>query len=158
MSSLEEIGRTVVRIATLVGKADEGRQLQDSYNRELSSIQRQGQQQVSRRIFFQISDSQLFTVNGEHLIGQAIKLCNGDNIFKDTRITVPMVSLENVVARDPALIIVAKPFEEFESAWADEWRRLGWSGRIRYIDASLITRPSLRMLDGIAELCNLLHE
>ncbi len=155
---LEDIGRTVENIAVLVGKPEEGKRLHQEYVLGLEQLRLEGRAQERRTVFFQISDNQLFTVNNTHLIGQAIDLCNGENIFADTKVAVPMVSLENMVALNPELIIVSKPYPDFVSSWSDEWQRLGWSDRVRMIDASLITRPSLRMLEGITEMCNLLRE
>lgn len=155
---LEDIGVTVERIAALVGQSERGEKLRRSFDQELNRLRAEGRTQPSRSVFFQISDSRLFTVNRKHLIGQAIELCNGDNIFAETPVMVPMVSLENMVALNPEVIIVSNPQPNLVSSWSDEWRRLGWSDRIRAIDASLITRPSLRMLEGIREMCNLLRD
>ena len=153
---LDDIGETVIRVAQLVGQAEAGDTLARNYRRELDRVRAQGLQANKPKVFFQISDSRLYTVNNEHLIGQAIALCGGENIFDDIRVMVPMVSKESVVAADPELIIISSPYPGFVSTWIGEWQRLGWSDRIRTIDASLITRPSLRMSRGIVSMCELL--
>ena len=71
---------------------------------------------------------------------------------------VPLVSFESVVERAPDVIVVAAPYEGFESQWQGAWHRLGWDDRTRQINASLITRPSLRMLEGIRSLCKTLRD
>ena len=109
-------------------------------------------------IFFQISDKQLYTVNGGHLIGQAISACGGQNIFDELGLSVSMVSLESVLDANPDLILVVSPYEGFVTHWSDAWRELGWEGRVRYINASLVTRPSLRMLEGIKSLCKIIKD
>ena len=109
-------------------------------------------------VFFQISDQQLYTVNSRHLIGQAITACGARNIFGDVALSVPMVSLESVVLRDPDIIVVSVPVEGVKSVWDDRWASLGWKARVRPIDASLITRPGLRMLKGIKNLCKTLQQ
>ena len=50
---------------------------------------------VRPRVFFQISDQQLCTVSDEHLMGRAIRVCNGRNIYGDLEIGVSVVSLES---------------------------------------------------------------
>jgi ABC-type Fe3+-hydroxamate transport system substrate-binding protein len=109
-------------------------------------------------VFFQISDAQLYTVNSQHLIGQAIGVCGAENIFSDVEFFVPMVSYESVVERNPDFLVVSSPYPGYKSAWDDRWNDLGWGGRVRAIDASLITRPSLRMLEGIKMLCETLGQ
>ena len=100
-------------------------------------------------MFFQISDAQLYTVNSQHLIGQVIDVCGAENIFSDVEFFVPMVSYESVVERNPDVLVVFSPYPGYKSAWND----LGWGDRVRALDASLIRRPSLRMLEGIKMLC-----
>ena len=81
---------------------------------------------------------------------------SGTAVVGSLALMVPLVSLESIVEADPEIILVASPREDFVSRWQGDWERLGWQARIRYVNASLITRPSLRMLNGIKSLCNLL--
>lgn len=151
--NLEGIGDTAARFGLLVGKPDAGLQLQAAFQKELASIRATTQSASGSRVFFQISDQQLYTVNNEHLIGQAITACGGENVFGDLDLSVPMVSLESVLDANPDLILIASPYEGFVTRWSDTWRRLNWQDRVRYVNASLVTRPSLRMLKGIKNMC-----
>ena len=150
---LDGIGDTAARFGLLVGKPDAGLQLQAAFQKELASIRAAAQSASGSRVFFQISDQQLYTVNNEHLIGQAITACGGENVFGDLDLSVPMVSLESVLDANPDLILIASPYEGFVTRWSDTWRRLNWQDRVRYVNASLVTRPSLRMLKGIKSMC-----
>ena len=154
-ATLEGVGDTVYDIALLCGVSEQGKRLRREYLERLSRL---GATKPDRgpRVFFQIADSRLYTVNGAHLIGQALALCGADNIFGNVSIQAPMVSLEQVVALDPEIIVVAQPHAGLVSSWVDDWRRLGWLGRLRYIEASEITRPGLRLLQGAENLCRLL--
>ena len=152
--SLEAIGRAAAQLGALVGEAETGLQLEADYLKQLSVIRTSAKSEPAPRIFFQIADEQLYTVNGDHLIGQAISACGGRNIFDELDLAVPMVSLESVLDANPDLIMVASPYEGFVTRWSETWHRLGWQGRIRYINASLVTRPGLRMLKGIKSMCN----
>ena len=75
------------------------------------------------------------------------------NSIGDLDLSVPMVSLESVLDANPDLILIASPYEGFVTRWSDTWRRLNWQDRVRYVNASLVTRPSLRMLKGIKSMC-----
>ena len=151
--SLEAIGRAAAQLGALVGKAETGLQLEADYLKQLLVIRTSAKSEPEPSIFFQISDEQLYTVNGDHLIGQAITACGGRNIFGELDLVVPMVSLESVLDANPDLILVASPYEGFVTRWSETWHRLGWQGRIRYVNASLVTRPGLRMLEGIKSMC-----
>lgn len=150
--SLEAIASNLERIGALMGKADEGSALAGSFRHGLASLRDQTHSR-NQRVFFQIADAQLYTVNHQHLIGEAMSVCGATNIFGDLPMPVPLVSFESVVAADPEIILVASPHPDFVSRWQSEWQKLGWAARVRYVEASLITRPGLRMLEGIKTLC-----
>ena len=157
-SSLVGIAVAVEQLGILVGKPVRGLELAENFRVELEKLRQSSIGAGSPKVFFQISDAQLYTVNSQHLIGQAIEVCGAENIFSDVEFLVPMVSYESVVERNPDVLVVSSPYPGYKSAWDDRWNDLGWGGRVRTIDASLITRPSLRMLDGIKMLCETLGQ
>ena len=157
-SSLVGIAVAVQQLGILVGKPDRGLELAESFRVDLERLRQSSSGEGSPKVFFQISDAQLYTVNSQHLIGQAIEVCGAENIFSDVEFFVPMVSYESVVERNPDVLVVSSPYPGYKSAWDDRWNDLGWSDRVRTIDASLITRPSLRMLEGIEMLCETLGQ
>ncbi|MDG1232721.1 MAG: helical backbone metal receptor [Pseudomonadales bacterium] len=157
-SSLVGIAVAVEQLGILVGKPVRGLELAENFRVELEKLRQSSIGAGSPKVFFQISDAQLYTVNSQHLIGQAIEVCGANNIFSGVDFLVPMVSYESVVERNPDVLVVSSPYPGYKSAWDDRWNDLGWGGRVRTIDASLITRPSLRMLDGIKMLCETLGQ
>ena len=157
-SSLGGIAAAVQQLGTLVGKPERGLELAKKFRVYLERLRQLRSGLGSPKVFFQISDAQLYTVNSQHLIGQAIEVCGAENIFSDVEFSVPMVSYESVVERNPDVLVVSSPYPGHKSAWDDRWNDLGWSDRVRIIDASLITRPSLRMLEGIKMLCETLGQ
>ena len=157
-SSLVGIAVAVQQLGILVGKPERGLELAENFRVDLESLRQSSSGAGLPKVFFQISDAQLYTVNSQHLIGQAIEVCGAENIFSDVEFFVPMVSYESVVERNPDVLVVSSPYPGYKSAWDDRWNDLGWSDRVRTIDASLITRPSLRMLEGIKMLCETLGQ
>ena len=156
--SLAGVASSVERIGQLVGRSDTASKLAREFVNGVNAIATEQRAKPEIRVFFQIADTQLYTVNNQHLIGQALSVCGAENIFGEVSIAVPMVSFESVVEQNPDFVVVAAPYEGFVSKWNSEWEMLGWSIRVRYLDASLITRPGLRMLDGIKSLCKTLRE
>lgn len=150
--TLSGVADSLQRIGQLVGATKQGEQLAADFKQGLIEIAAAKPEQ-RKRIFFQISDAQLYTVNHEHLIGQGLALCHADNVFGSLPMPVPIVSYESVVAADPQVIVVSVPDPDYVSPWEARWQSLGWEGRIRRIEASLITRPSFRMLEGLKILC-----
>jgi len=108
------------------------------------------------RVFFQLWDAPLMTLNGQHLISSAITACGGTNVFAELPTLTATVSWETAVQRDPELVMTAgRPGESARPGrWADFPRvsatRHGQFGRI---DGDLIARSGPRFVDGARQLC-----
>jgi iron complex transport system substrate-binding protein len=112
-------------------------------------------------VFYQIWNSPLQTINGEHLISTIMHTCGGRNVFGDTRQLAPQVSLESVLERDPD-VIVASGMGESRPEWLDSWRRYPQLSAVRHgalvhIHPDLIQRPTVRIARGAALLCERLE-
>jgi iron complex transport system substrate-binding protein len=88
------------------------------------------------------------TVGPRTFIGQLITLAGGRSIFDDTDQLWPSVALEEILRRDPDLIVV--PVGEFPENSVDRFRKMaGWrslravrEGRVIPVPADLMSRPS----------------
>ncbi|RZO77491.1 MAG: cobalamin-binding protein [OM182 bacterium] len=155
-SDLEGIGSSAKQLGLLVGEREQGLLLEKKFLSTLHSIS-ESKADLKKNVFFQISDQQLYTVNDTHLIGQAISACGGSNIFGGSEVPVPIVSKESILVANPDIIIISNGNSGRESPWVEEWTKLdGYHAKIRFIDAALISRPSMRMLQGINELCRII--
>lgn len=109
------------------------------------------------RVFYQIWERPLMTINGEHMISDMLKLCGGENVFAGLKQLVPVISTEAVLAADPEAIGGASA-EVNTSGRLDNWKK--WP-RIRavardnlfVIHSDLISRTAPRILDGAQQMC-----
>jgi iron complex transport system substrate-binding protein len=112
-------------------------------------------------VFYQISARPLFTISGKHVITQALEICGGRNVFADMAGLSPAVSLEAVIVAQPQAIVTGR-FAATEAIADDpllfwsEWTNVPAvrDGNLFAIDAELIARSSVRILDGIEQLCS----
>ena len=109
------------------------------------------------RVFYQIWERPLMTVNGRHFISDSIRLCGGENVFAAIEPIAPTVSIEAVIAADPQVIIVSASAGDNEAALA-AWRRWGPVAAVRTdslftIPPDLIARPTARIVEGVERLC-----
>lgn len=161
--NLAGIGDSGAKIAILAGIEEAGATIAEQYQRTLQRIKKQHASDVRVKIFYQISDLSLYTVNRDHLIGEAIRLCGGDNIFADSIIRVPQVGIEAVIAASPDVIVYSSGNEDrADNHWTNRWRRFDTipavaNGHLYSLPADIITRPSFRMVEGIEKLCQLMN-
>lgn len=109
------------------------------------------------KVFYIVWHDPLFTVGTETFIHELIEKAGGANIFGDLT-GYPIVSIEDVLARDPEVIIT--------SVWSYEWANnatelLGTNatqtGRIYTVDDDLVQRPAPRVVQGLEWFAHLIH-
>ena len=109
------------------------------------------------RVFYQIWNHPLMTVNGQHLIDDIIRLCGGENIFSALAVLAPTVSIEAVLQANPHTIIASGMTEE-RPEWLDDWRQ--WpqltavsQNNLFVIPPDLIQRHTPRIMMGAIQMC-----
>lgn len=159
---LPDIADSMVRLGTLAGVPEKGRQQAEAFRQHLDALRHQFQGEIKRTVFYQIWNQPLMTVSGRHLINDVITLCGGRNIFADLEVLTPNVSLEAVLAANPEVIIASGMGKE-RPEWLNEWKR--WphlsavkNSRLFVIDPNIIQRATPRLLLGAEKMCGFLHQ
>lgn len=154
--SLASIGDHLERLGNLTGHAAEGTQLNRQFSQQIQQLRADYGDKDSVRVFYQVWHSPMISVGGHELINDMITLCGGANIFAELPVG-PKVNLEDVLARNPQVIIASGSSAE-APAWLDEWLR--WpqlaavaSQHLYVIPPDLVQRHSLRALQGARQMC-----
>jgi iron complex transport system substrate-binding protein len=80
----------------------------DEYELELEKLSARYQDATTLSVFYQISWQPLFTINKHHVIGEAIEICGGRNVFADLKELSPAISLEAALESAPQVIIASR--------------------------------------------------
>ncbi|TKK26381.1 cobalamin-binding protein [Pseudomonas sp. CFBP13528] len=149
--NLEQLTRQVQSIAEQLGRADAGLGLADQLRRRLAELRQRYQRAEPLRVFYQVWNQPLYTVGGEQIISDALKVCGARNVFDDLKLPAPQVSIESVLQRDPQLILVGDQAQR--EAWK-VWPTL--FERVRLVPDKGLERPSGQMLEAVARLCQVI--
>ena len=98
----------------LVGKPEFAGQQADDFTQGSEELAVSYASRSRLRVFYQVWDEPLYTLNRDHIISGLIADCGGVNIFADTAALSPAVSLESVIARDPE-VICGGQFRQYDS-------------------------------------------
>ncbi|WP_332675634.1 cobalamin-binding protein [Aromatoleum sp.] len=160
--SLDDVARSLESLGVLAGSEGAARAAADAFRARRDELARRYGGRPRVRMFYQIWDKPLMTINDEHLISDAIRLCGGDNVFGKLPQLAPAIGVESVLAADPE-VIVASGMGEARPDWLDQWKR--WpklaaaaADNLYFIPPELIQRHTPRLLDGAAQLCSFLDE
>lgn len=157
--TFEDIAQTLVRLGKLAGSEAVAQGAADALTARVSALRDRYAGRRPVTVFWQIWARPLLTVNREHVISDAIRLCGGVNVFADLASLVPAVSVEAVVAVDPeAIVTTGNDASVANDDGLAQWRtlprlRATSRGNLIVLDAETIHRPSPRVLDGAAALC-----
>ncbi|MDH3590202.1 MAG: cobalamin-binding protein [Gammaproteobacteria bacterium] len=151
--TLADVANNLLEIGRLTGRAETAAAHAQAYSEALERLAAAHADKAPISVFYQVSPQPLYTIGGSHPIGDMIRLCGGTNLFADLEQMAPVVSLEEVLARNPDVIIASA-----DGAQLDQWSR--WQSmtavandNLYTVDASLVTRPSTRMLQGAQQIC-----
>lgn len=154
--SLTSIGDTLAKLGTLTGSSVSD-QVSRRYAQQLTQLEQSFEK--APRVFFQISDVDLYSVSDQHLIGQAIRHCGGQNVFAALPISVAQVSQEAVIQENPDFLFYTQVPDRPVNPWFERWQSFPvLTGQLVPIDPNLISRPSFRMLAGIRTICTTLAQ
>lgn len=154
--SLDSIGDHLQRLGVLTGHTTEGAELNRQFSQQAQQLRADYGDKEPVRVFYQVWHSPMISVGGHELINDMINLCGGANIFAELPVG-PKVNLEDVLARNPQVIIASGSSAE-APAWLDEWLR--WPQldavareHLYVIPPDLVQRHSLRALQGAQQMC-----
>jgi iron complex transport system substrate-binding protein len=157
---LDDIARTLERLGRLAGSEPQADAAAAAFRARAAALQRRYAGARKVRVFYQIWDRPLLTVNGAHIISKVIGVCGGENVFAAAPLLVPEVDRVAVLRATPEAI-VASASNDAQTQWLEMWRLRGLAaadrGQLYAIPADLITRHTPRILDGAERLCGFLE-
>lgn len=154
---LDDIARHIELIGRLAGTGYEAARAAFQVREALRGLAARYADRPPVRVFFEIWHEPLMTVNGRHIISEAIGLCGGRNVFAQLAPLTPTVSMEALLEADPEVIVVSGERTRRDSLLA-QWRKAdrptaAARGQIYFADADLLHRATPRMVEGIRQLC-----
>jgi len=172
--SAADIFSAIRKIGEAVGAPERARALNASIRGELEHIRRRTTPLPRRRVMFVVSRT-AGTLEGLMVAGRAsyltelMDVSGGDNIFRDAPAPYPKVSLEEILARDPEVIIdmgdmadAAAVTEEHKRSVVALWSRYPFLTAVKRravfaVTGDVFVVPGPRMVDAAREFARMLH-
>ncbi|MGN6757841.1 MAG: ABC transporter substrate-binding protein [Thermomicrobiales bacterium] len=114
------------------------------------------------RVFFELDPTQFYTAGPHSFVDDLITRAGGTNIAADASTPYPTLSVEQIIAKDPEVIILS---DENQGVTPESVKaRAGWSGvsavkngRIAALNPDLTNRPGPRVVDALEQLALAIH-
>ncbi len=170
--SIQDVLESIEEIATVTGANKAGQMLTDDIMQELERLREQRESRPHRCVLFVVGKNpgtlqQIYAVGPGTFLDEMLQAAGGENILADAVSSYPIVSKEEIIARDPEVILDASigesPSEEQRRINLQLWKQLQTVSavkhqRIYFIEDSQITIPGPRIPDNISYLMRLIYK
>lgn len=161
MRHLADIPDSIQTLGRLMGTQSQADPVAAAMRVKLAGLKSRYANLPPVRLFYQVWDQPLFTLNSQNIVSDAVALCGGVNIFADLKTISPSIDVESVVRANPEAIVGTEEkhpsnggvmmWKKFPSMLAVQ------RANLFEIDGNLINRAGPRMIDGTADLCEKLN-
>ena len=153
----EMVATSIERLSILAGTEATGKAAAANFRLRLEDLRkkyRQTDTSIPVTVFYQVWNKPLMTLNDEHMISAAIRLCGGRNVFGRLKELTPTITTEALLASNPDAIVTGG--ENIDSL--NEWRQFKTliavkKNHLYAVKADLLNRAGPRILDGTEALC-----
>lgn len=161
--NLGDVLNTMEKLGKICGKERGTNELVGDLKKRVNRVVRAVQGNERPLVLLVININPLMSVNGTTIHNNIIQLAGGENMAAGYDITYPRINIEEVISKNPEVIIISSMERggEFEKArkWWDRWPSLPAvrNGNVYLIDSDLIDRPSPRIVKGLEKMAGLIH-
>ena len=153
---LDDVASSLTRLGQLLGTEAQAQAAAADYRQKIAALTATYAPRAPVRVFYQIWEKPIFTLNGDHIISDAIRICGGRNVFGDLKVVAPSVSTEAVLQANPEAILGGEQHDN--EGGINIWRAYQGllavkRGNLFMLDSELLTRATPRIADGAAALC-----
>lgn len=160
--NLDDVASSLLAFGRLAASLPEAEKAATAFRQRASALRARYGDLTPVRVFYQVWDEPLMTINDSHLISKVLELCGGQNVFGRLSQLVPTVDTEAVLAADPDAILSSEETGARRDA-IDSWRR--WprlkaarNNHLFALPPDILVRHSPRILDGAQAVCDRLDQ
>ena len=159
---LADIPATYLAVGRLVGREAAGRALAGTLEGEMAAVVAAVRGAPRRSVLFVLWEQPLLVVAGGNHVDDLLALAGGENVARHAPGSFPRFSMEEVLGRQPEVILISSHGVAPGGDPLTRWSRWGAlravrDGRVHAIDGDLVLRPGPRIGRGLAMLARLLH-
>jgi iron complex transport system substrate-binding protein len=155
---IADFNRAVAILGRVLGDSARAAQVADTVNASLHRVRLATRNLAHPTVVWPLMDSSPMVVGGGSFMDELLRIAGAQNIYSDLQKPSPMVSLEDIAARNPDFVI--RGGEGGSTAdLGDAWRAVPAValGHVIRIPLTLILRPSVQMGTAATVLARALH-
>jgi iron complex transport system substrate-binding protein len=158
LDRIADFARTTRLLGTLVGGDSRAQRVVDTVSRTLAKVAETTRSLDHPTAFLPAYQQPLLAIGAGSFLSELVEVAGGRNVFGDLTAPSPQVSFEEVLRRNPDVVMLS-PSAAAELRAQARWRQLPAvrQGRVLIMDTLLIARPGPRLGEAATSLARLLH-
>jgi iron complex transport system substrate-binding protein len=157
---LDQVATSLTRLGQLMGTEALAQSAAQDYRQKIARLSSTYARRPTVRVFYQIWEKPIFTLNGDHIASDAMRVCGGQNVFAALKVPAPTVSTEAVLQANPEAIVGGEKHDA--ESGINIWKQYQGMEAVRrgnlfMLDSELLVRATPRIADGVAVLCEKLE-
>jgi len=162
---LSDITTSIQLLAKALGEIPTGEKIVLRFQSDIKKIKAGARTRPKRKIFLELSDNPLMTVGKNTFLNDAATLVGAENIYAENSIHYPKPSWEDVINKNPEVIIFfamndnPAKFTRVEKSWVRfPFLSAVKNRKIRTLTSDSLLRPTPRIIEGLKVLEKAIYE
>lgn len=155
-ANFSEICANFIALGKAIGEEVKAREVVASNEQKLALIKERVKNRKKPSVFWQVGTQPIFTASKKSFVNDFIEFAGGTNIFAELGQRYPQVSLEEVIKRDPDVIIMVSmggiTMQEKARWLSFKSLKAARTGRIYMLDDPIFTNPTPQAVADGAEI------
>jgi len=155
---IADMARVTLLLGRLTGDTTSARRTVDSVHATLDRVRRETSTLPHPTVFWPLWETPLLSVGGGSFLNELIDIAGGRNVFAELPQPSPAVTFEELLRRDPD-VILSGPKARLRLIADARWKTLRAvrENHVLVIDTTMINGPSARVGTSAVSLARLLH-
>lgn len=160
--SIDGVFKSVADAGILTSRKPMADSIVTRLKKRRDELAHQAASQQKRTVLMLLSLKPIVAIGPGTFLDELITLANGENIARNSSTAYPLLSREEILRRQPDVIIatndIVRSTEDIISSYP-EWKALVaiQNRRVAVIDASIVSRPGPRIVEGLEAIMNAIH-
>jgi iron complex transport system substrate-binding protein len=161
--NVSEVLTSIQNVGKVTFSSQAAEKITQAMKERIQAVQAKVQGRPHPRVLPVLNFDPLMTAGRGTFVDDLIRLAGGRNVAEKVKGKYPRLSVEEVFAQDPEVIILGSMKSQDAMTegpqWWKQWKNISAvrQGRIYVLDADLIYRPSPRIVDGLEEMARAIH-
>jgi len=158
--NLNDVLSDITEIGNVTGQRRIARELVGSLTRRINAVKKKALEGRQKRVIYLVSTNPIISAGPGSFIHDLIITAGGINVLSDSPIRYPRIDMEEIILKDPEVIIAPDDLTEQIHEWKKRWSGISAirNGAVYPVNPDIVSRPGPRIVDGLEMIYEYIHE